>query len=334
MKRLFLLLLSLAVAAHVGPGGIGSLRAQGDDALGAGIEAYVYAYPLVLMDVTRLYIEKATGTKDNVFFRGHVFSEADSKVLTAPDDNVLVCAAWLDLSQEPVIVRMPDNGRRPLSVQLIDGWTHMFATLDAGTMDDESRAFAVAGPRWTGELPPGMTVIHSPTDTALIRVRLSSGSSVEDITAAYSLQDRMSLTPLSSYGGPDGAPVVQAPPVPTPMKPPSEQVADMDAKAFFTYFADLLRSNPPPAADGDMMAKLASLGIVPGRDFAFDELDPAVRDEISRSVLPARIKIDLPVRRASTRVPIPLTCPGPAPRSAISLRTYLRNSSTRRLPLR
>ncbi len=100
----------------------------------------------------------------------------------------------------------------------------------------------------------------------------------------------MSLTPLSSHEKTDGAPVVQTPQVLTPM-PPSEQAADMDGKTFFTYFARLLASNPPAAADAAIMTKLASLGIVPGRDFDFEGLDPVIQDGISRSVGPAQTRI-------------------------------------------
>ncbi len=201
-----------------------------------------------------------------------------------PDDNSLVSAAWLDLSKEPVIVHMPDFGSRPLSAQLTDGWTNVFATLSTGT---GPRDFVFVGPRWMGELPSGMAVVHSPTDMALILVRTHSSRTVEDIATFHVLQDPMSLTPFS--GRLDGAPVVQAAPVLTPMKPPSEQVADMDAKTFFTHFADLLISNPPP--DADVIGRLASVGILPGPHFDFDKLPPAVRDALSRSVSPAQVKI-------------------------------------------
>jgi hypothetical protein len=134
-----------------------------------------------------------------------------------------------------------------------------------------------------------MTVVDSPTDMALILVRVPRSGAEEDIDAAR--QDRVSLAPLSSYGKPDGTPVVQAPPVLTPMKPPSEQIADMDGKTFFTYFIRLLASNPPAAADAAIITELLSLGIVPGPDFDCDQLDPVVKDELSRSVGPAQIKI-------------------------------------------
>ncbi len=136
---------------------------------------------------------------------------------------------------------------------------------------------------------PGMIVVSSPTDMALILVRVPSSAADED--AAVVQQERVTLTPLSFYGKPDEGPVVQAPPIPTPMKQPSEQVADMDGKAFFTYFMRLFASNPPAAADAPIITELLSQGIVPGSDFDFDGLDPVIRDGLSRSVGPARMRI-------------------------------------------
>ena len=282
MKRLVIVLLVFAVGARVGCGGSGSVWAEGDEALKTGIDAYIYAYPLILMDVTRLYVEKTTGAKNNVFFRGRAFAEAGS---TATDADVLVSAAWLDLSEEPVILHMPAG--RSYSAQVMDSWTNVLAA--PGTTRIEARDFAVVWPSWYGDVPSSMTVIDSPTDMALILVRVSSSGADEDTVAAQ--QERMSLTPLSSYGKFDSAPVVQAPPALTPMKPPSKQVADMDGKTFFTYFMRLLASNPPAAADAAIITEILSLGIVPGPDFDFDQLDPVIRDGFSRSVGPAQIKI-------------------------------------------
>ena len=267
MKRLLVILLAFAVAAHVG-----SAWAD-DEALKAGIDAYLYAYPLVLTDVTRLYVEKTTGAKDNMFFHGCAFADPGS----TPGGEVPVSAAWLNLSKEPVILNLP-AGR---SAQLMDAWTNVFATAGDGEVHD----LVITGPSWSGGVPPGMTIVHSPTDTALILV--PSSSAVEDITLSQNL---ITLTPLSSYGRAESAPVGE-PPVVTPMKPPSEQVADMDAKAFFTYFVRLLASNPPASTDADIITELVSLGIVPGPEFDYDALDPEVKDMLSRSVEPAQARI-------------------------------------------
>jgi len=288
MRRLFLIVLAVAAAVLIGSAGLMPLWAEGDEALEAGIDAYVYAYPLVLMDVTRLYVERATGAKNNTFFLGRVLADPGSK---DPDDNLLASGAWLDLSREPVILHIPDFGSRYRRVQVIDGWTHMLTVLRT---DSEARDFALVGPHSTGELPSGVTVINSPTDMVLIQVHSRSSGEIEDIAAICSLLELMSLKELSSDGGPIDVPPVIACPSGMAMKSPSEQIAEMNAKTFFTYFADLLSSNPPSAADAAMMAKIASLGIIPGPQFDFESLDPGVKDVLSRSVRPAQTRLRQP----------------------------------------
>ncbi|WP_211256095.1 DUF1214 domain-containing protein [Edaphobacter aggregans] len=84
----------------------------------------------------------------------------------------------------------------------------------------------------------------------------------------HTIQDGYKLTPLSAWGKP------YTPPKNVPVDPkldakiaPVELVAAMDAATFFNRLAMLMKDNPPAAADGPMVAKMASIGIVPGQPF-------------------------------------------------------------------
>ena len=52
-----------------------------------------------------------------------------------------------------------------------------------------------------------------------------------------------------------------------------EQVNRMDAVAYFTLLAQLMKDNPPAAADAPELAKFAKIGLVPGKDFDASKLD-------------------------------------------------------------
>ena len=270
VKWLVIFLGVFLVASHAG-----AAWAE-DETLKTGIDAYLCAYPLVLMDVTRLSVEKMTGAKDNEFFQGSIFAQNGSTQAT----GIPIAAAWVDLSREPVILHL--SARR--TVQLIDAWMNVFASPSAGEAGD----FIIAGPSWDGGAPSGMTVIASPTDMAFILVNASSRGALGEVVAGE--QGGTSLTALSLYGK-DAIATVQGSPSVTPLKPPSEQVADMDAKTFFTHFVRLLGSNPPSSSDAAIITDLLSLGIVPGLEFDFDALDPAVKETLSRSVEPAGARI-------------------------------------------
>jgi len=270
MKRPFVVFIVLASVLLSAPSG----WAQNGRTLQTAMEAYVSAYPLVLMDVTRRYVEKITGSRD-VFFQGRVVAHGDPKT---PDKSFLVSSAWLVLSKEPVVLHVPDFGGHPFRAQIMDCWTNTFATLGEGDA-------ATVGPGWTGRLPPGVRVIHSPTDLALILVNIPCTTAIGDIATAYELQDQMRLAIFGSSSS--SASFIPKPP--SAPERPLKQVADMDGRTFFTYFAHLLGSNPPSEADTGMAERLASLGIVQG--FDFDKLDPAVKEEISSSILPAQTSI-------------------------------------------
>jgi len=47
----------------------------------------------------------------------------------------------------------------------------------------------------------------------------------------------------------------------------------MDAVEYFSLFAELLKRNPPSTMDGPILERLASIGIVPGKDFDKRKLD-------------------------------------------------------------
>jgi DNA sulfur modification protein DndE len=300
LTKLFVVLFTLALLAAY-PVQLPAAGAAGQPAEGAQspqpwIDAYAYAYPLVLTDAARLYTQEITGAGNNEFFRGSVFALETPE---ATGDDFLVSAAWLDLSKEPVVVHMPDFGGRYFLARLTDGWTTNVAALKAGPTDKDGRDFAVVGPRWIGSLPFGVTRIASPTNMALLVVRVLSDGTVEDRAAVYALQDKMDIVPLGSYGKTAGDASSGPSPARQPrasgrMKLPPERVAGMDGKAFFTYFATLLKANPPSRSDGDMMARLNSLGVVPAPDFDFDKLDVKTREDMAKALKAARTAVRLP----------------------------------------
>ena len=47
----------------------------------------------------------------------------------------------------------------------------------------------------------------------------------------------------------------------------------MDAQAYFTLLAQLMKTNPPTAADAPEVARFANIGLVPGKDFDASKLN-------------------------------------------------------------
>ena len=83
-----------------------------------GIEAYIYLYPLVTMEVTRRQMTNLpAGTKPGFgpmceFAHIREFPSADFKAVVRPNFDTLYSVAWLDLTEEPMIVSVPDTDGR------------------------------------------------------------------------------------------------------------------------------------------------------------------------------------------------------------------------------
>jgi len=266
------------------------------EARDTAIDAYIYAYPLVTMELTRRVmtnVEQPTATEAPMgqFLRVRTYPPVDDHAVTAPNADTLYTVAWLDVSKEPWIVSIPDMRGRFFLFPMLDGWTNVFEDPGKRTTGTGPQKYAITGPGWSGTLPAGVVEYKSPTGIVWVLGRIYCTGTLEDYRAVHALQDKVSAVPLSAYGKPYTA----APGVvdPTIDKKASvrDQVDALDGAAYFKLFAQLLKTNPPAAEDAPMVAKLATIGIVPGQDFDAAKLEPAVARGLASSPKPAQGKI-------------------------------------------
>jgi len=119
-------------------------------------DVYTYAYPLVLMDVTQRQatnVPNATAASMrapiNQFAHFRSYPKADAKDVVRFNFDTLYSFAWLDLSQGPVILTVPDTNGRYYLVPTLDMWSDVFSSLGARTTarkPDTSLTFRPAGP--------------------------------------------------------------------------------------------------------------------------------------------------------------------------------------------
>jgi len=264
----------------------------------AGIDAYFYAYPLVTMEITRRVstnLEKPEGSHAPMgqLARLRSYPAVDDHTVTAPNADTLYTVAWLDVSKEPWVLSLPDMQGRYFLFPMLDGWTNVFQVPGKRTTGTKAQKYAITGPGWTGSLPPGVMEYKAPTGMVWILGRIYCTGTPQDYKAVHALQDKVTVVPLSSYGKPYSAPAGTVDPKIDMKTAVREQVNAMDATAYYTLFAQLLKTNPPAAEDAPMVAKLAKLGIVPGQDFDPAKLDPAVLKGLNAGIKPAQGKIEV-----------------------------------------
>ena len=229
--------------------------------------AYIYAYPLVLLEATR------AGQPINEFTHVGEFPRPDTRKVIRPNADTLYSIAWIDLSKEPILIYVPDSGGRFYLLQFMDAWTETFADPGKRTTGTKAGWFAFVGPGWTGKLPDKVTRFDAPTDIVWLLGRTQTNGE-SDYENVHAFQRGMRIVPLSAY--PNGTQKLgsalafgKAGDV-----TPPEQVKNMTPVEFFTTFAHDMKKNPPHPADGPMVADLARIGIVPGKDFDPSTLTP------------------------------------------------------------
>ncbi|HTP48104.1 MAG TPA: DUF1254 domain-containing protein [Casimicrobiaceae bacterium] len=231
-------------------------------------EVYVYAYPLVLMDVTREVMTAKAPI--NTFQNKRSFPDPSFTDVVSPNADTLYSSAWLDLSSGPVLLSVPDTKGRYYLMPMLDAWTNVFQSPGKRTIGTEKREFAIVGPKWKGELPKNAEEIRAPTDMVWIIGRTQTNGKA-DYAAVARIQDQFKLTPLSRSRKPAPASAASI----DLKTPPVEQVAKMDARTFFSRVAMLLPDNPPAKEDTAMVERMKQLGIVPGQPFDVSKLDAA-----------------------------------------------------------
>ena len=245
-----------------------------------GIEAYIYAYPLVTMELTRRVSTNVVAPEEakapmGQFARLRGYPAVDNHTVTAPNADTLYTIVWLDVSKEPWIVSAPDMKGRYYLLPMLDGWTTVFQDPGKRTTGTKAQKFAITGPGWTGTLPAGVKEYKSATGIVWLLGRIYCTGTPEDYKAVHALQDQMSAVPLSAYGKPYTPAAGTFDPAIDMKTGIRDQVNAMDAASYFKLFAQLLKTNPPTAEDAPMVATLAKIGIVPGQDFDASQLDAA-----------------------------------------------------------
>ena len=251
-----------------------------------GVDAYLYFYPLITMDVTRrqsINIEpgKALGKGPmNMFNNLPAYPPADFKGVVRPNFDTLYSSAWLDLTKEPMVVSAPDTHGRYYLLPMLDMWTDVFASPGWRTTGTEAGHFLITPPGWTGDVPAGMTRISAPTPYVWIIGRTKTDGP-DDYAAVHKIQAGYQITPLSEWGKAPTPPKAVIDPTVDMKTPPKEQVDTMPAGKFFAYAADLLKVNPPHITDQPIIAQLKKIGIEPGKSFDLDKADPVIRNALT-----------------------------------------------------
>jgi hypothetical protein len=246
------------------------------------VDAYVYGYSLITTEVTRVQmsnVDKVEGMHAPMgqFANIERYPPADFRGVSAPNADTLYSVAWLDLT-EPQVFSHPDMGKRFYLFEMTDLWMTDFNSPGTRTAGGDAANYLITGPGWTGEVPTGMKQIKCATRYMVILGRTYADGTDQDYAAVNALQAQYKIVPLSEYGK---SYTYQTPPVnPNPgfsmTDKPQSVILDMDTSTYFNMMARLMGGAAPPALeDAPILARMATIGLIPGRPFDIAKLDPA-----------------------------------------------------------
>jgi hypothetical protein len=264
-------------------------------------DGFVYGLPVVMNYAIQydFVIDKNSGQWKAPFNQinneHRVFTDEDTSVPT-PNSDTPYSMLWLDLRAEPMVISVPAVEKtRYYSVQLCDGNTYNYGYIGNRATGNEAGDYLVAGPHWQGDTPAGIKkVFHSSTDLGLtiFRTQLFGPGdmpNVERVQAGYKVQ------PLSAFlkqPAPAAAPDVQWPKIDK----------DLVKTEFFEYLDFALQFAPPQENEKEIRARLATIGVGPGKKFDFKQLSAEHKAAILIGMKEGSKKVDEAAAAAGKRV--------------------------------
>ncbi|WP_416051455.1 DUF1254 domain-containing protein [Cupriavidus basilensis] len=169
--------------------------------------------------------------------------------VVTPNNDTLYSNAWMDLSQGPLLLDVPDSLGRYYVLGLLDFYTNPFGYIGTRTTGNGRGRLLLHGPRWQGDVPAGATAIACPTDAVWLLGRVLVDGEA-DLPAVHALQDQFRLSTLA------GASAARAFDV---RMQPGEHLGD--SRRYAEVVNQALRENPPPPAEAALVAGFAPFGI-------------------------------------------------------------------------
>lgn len=181
------------------------------------------------------------------------YIDPGERMVACPNQDVVYGATVLALDIEPVVVQVPDFGKRFWVYQVVDLRTDSFAEMGAmyGT---KPGFYLLAGPGWKGKTPKGVTkVFRSPTNTGMLIPRVFQNDTAADKKAVQAVLQGIDAYPLSEFTGKmktrdwTKLPSIQTPQQSSGQKGETKWVVP---EKFFEELPAILKDAPPLPGEG------------------------------------------------------------------------------------
>jgi hypothetical protein len=234
-------------------------------------EGFVFGLPIVMyytsayelfVDTTSSQYKAPIGTLSN---EARVFTPKDTAVVT-PNSDTPYSLMEIDLRADPTVISVPAVPKpRYYSVQLTDANTFNYGYIGSRTTGTGPGDYMIVGPDWKGETPAHIKqVFHSttPFSVVIFRTQLFNPADMPNVVriqAGYKVQ---SLSAYLKQPAPPASPAINY----------LKANADLAKSEFFQILDFALQYIPPSPEEAGIRARLASIGIGPGKKFDMKDL--------------------------------------------------------------
>lgn len=263
-------------------------------------DAYIYGFPMVQAYLT-MYAFSID--KTNPQYKGpfnaplsfaRVFTPDDTAFVT-PNSDTPYTFLSLDLRAEPIVLTIPPVEKNRYWVfQMMDLYTFNFDYLGTRTTSNNGGTFLIAGPRWKGKVPAGITKVLRPETEFINIVGRTQLFNAADLDNVKKIQSEYKAQPLSAFEGkpaPPSAPAIHwvRPVLPAQMKTSPE---------FFNVMNFLLQFCPTQPSEIALRRRFASIDIASGKTIDFATLSPERKAAFVNGMADGQKEID--ARRAAS----------------------------------
>ena len=205
----------------------------------AAANLVVHGFPAILMDLVRR--AHPVGFHQFQFITHGAANLAPG--LAEDDPRVVLCSAFIDLSGQPVVLRLPPAHGRFFNLTLMDSVGEPFEGLDSHNSADAAGVdLALVGPDWRGELPDGLRAKRAPGASIWAVFRIHAQSQL-DLPDTVKVAERLVVAVLQPDGVPRGS-------TSSVLEPPSSsslrQIAELAPATYFHRLEAVLKHAPAP----------------------------------------------------------------------------------------
>jgi len=280
--------IGVATAAQKDKSSLTPDEAKAKQAYALGVQAYIWGYPMVVMQRSRDAMTKggdAPVTPEQFEKTGKLFAPVNQiasawgmlgpkfSAVQSGNSDTQYSVTWFDVSDEPYVLQIPDAKGRYYTYQFIDAWTNNFHYASTRTMGSQKQAYALVAPGWKGALPSNVIRVDAPTPTGFVIGRWFVASE-KDVKAVNEIQRQVTMTPLASWGKTYTPPKV-------PVVPAKEYSGDL---AFFEQLGDTLVINGALDTDAGVLGLLQNIGLTTDQGFDVSGLSDAEKQSLAQAV--------------------------------------------------